>query len=84
MQLMDTPEKKEKLVDAVHLFYKNVMEQKDLRHYFFGMTVDKLIISIELFEDFVMPKPDRITVNLFHKQPPQPYISKLLSLTSCK
>ena len=46
MQLMDTPEKKEKLVDAVHLFYKNVMEQKDLRHYFFGMTVEKLIISI--------------------------------------
>ena len=42
MQLMDTPEKKEKLVDA------------------------------------------GITVNLFHKQLPQPYISKLLSLTSCK
>ena len=70
MQLMDTPEKKEKLVDAVHLFYKNVMEQKDLRHYFFGMTVDKLIISIELFEDFVMPKPDRYYRESFSQTAP--------------
>ena len=70
MQLMDTPEKKEKLVDAVHLFYKNVMEQKDLRHYFFGMTVDKLIISIELFEDFVMPKPDRYYRETFSQTAP--------------
>ena len=49
MQLMDTPENKEKLVDGITLFYNNVMEQKDLRHFFFGMTVDKLVKDIELF-----------------------------------
>jgi hypothetical protein len=35
------------------------MEQKDLRHFFFGMTVERLIQGIELFEDFVVPKPLR-------------------------
>ena len=46
------------------------MEQKDLRHYFFGMTVDKLIISIELFEDFVIPKPDRYYRESFSQTAP--------------
>jgi hypothetical protein len=40
MKLMGTPEEKEKLVDAIKLFYDNVMEQKDIRHFFFGMTTD--------------------------------------------
>ena len=59
MQLMDTPDNKEKLVDAIKLFYDNVMEQKDLRHFFFGMTIEKLVKDIELYQDFFMPKPDR-------------------------
>ena len=56
---MDTPDNKEKLVDAIKLFYDNVMEQKDLRHFFFGMTIEKLVKDIELYQDFFMPKPDR-------------------------
>jgi hypothetical protein len=46
MKLMGTPEEKEKLVDAIKLFYDNVMEQKDIRHFFFGMTTDKLVKDI--------------------------------------
>jgi hypothetical protein len=70
MQLMDTQEKKEKLVDAIHLFYKNVMEQKDLRHFFFGMNVDKLIRGIEFFEGFVMPKSERFYRESFSQTAP--------------
>lgn len=46
---MGTPEEKEKLVDAIKLFYDNVMEQKDIRHFFFGMTTDKLVNDIKSF-----------------------------------
>ena len=70
MQLMDTPENKEKLVDAINLFYNNVMEQKDLRHFFFGMTVDKLVKDIELYQDFVMPKPERYYRESFSQTAP--------------
>ena len=70
MQLMDTPDNKEKLVDAIKLFYDNVMEQKDLRHFFFGMTVDKLVKDIELYQDFVMPKPDRFYRESFSQTAP--------------
>ncbi|NDF05814.1 MAG: hypothetical protein EB066_05165, partial [Betaproteobacteria bacterium] len=70
MQLMDTPESKEKLVDAIKLFYDNVMEQKDLRHFFFGMTIEKLVKDIELYQDFFMPKPDRYFRETFSQTSP--------------
>jgi hypothetical protein len=70
MQLMDTPDNKEKLVDAIKIFYDNVMEQKDLRHFFFGMTIEKLIKDIELYQDFFMPKPDRYFRETFSQTSP--------------
>jgi len=70
MQLMDTPDNKEKLVDAIKLFYDNVMEQKDLRHFFFGMTIEKLVKDIELYQDFFMPKPDRYFRETFSRTAP--------------
>jgi len=70
MQLMDTPENKEKLLDAIKLFYDNVMEQKDLRHFFFGMTVPQLLKDIELYQDFVMPKPERYYRETFSQTAP--------------
>jgi hypothetical protein len=70
MKLMGTPEEKEKLVDAIKLFYDNVMEQKDIRHFFFGMTTDKLVKDIELYQDFVMPKPDRYYRETFSQTAP--------------
>ena len=53
MKLMGTPEEKEKLVDAIKLFYDNVMEQKDIRHFFFGMTTDKLVKDIRKLTQMV-------------------------------
>ena len=70
MQLMDTPDNKEKLVDAIKIFYDNVMEQKDLRHFFFGMNIDKLVKDIELYQDFFMPKPDRYFRESFSQTSP--------------
>jgi hypothetical protein len=70
MQLMDTPDNKEKLVDAIKIFYDNVMEQKDLRHFFFGMTIEKLVKDIELYQDFFMPKPDRYFRETFSQTAP--------------
>ena len=70
MQLMDTPDNKEKLVDAIKLFYDNVMEQKDLRHFFFGMTTEKLVKDIELYQDFFMPKPERYYRESFSQTSP--------------
>ena len=67
---MDTPDNKEKLVDAIKIFYDNVMEQKDLRHFFFGMTIEKLIKDIELYQDFFMPKPDRYFRETFSQTAP--------------
>ncbi len=59
MKLMDSPEAKDKLVHGITMFYDNVMEQKDLRHFFFGMKIETLVKDIQLYQDFVMPKPDR-------------------------
>ena len=70
MQLMDTPDNKEKLVDAIKIFYDNVMEQKDLRHFFFGMNIEKLVKDIELYQDFFMPKPDRYFRETFSQTAP--------------
>jgi hypothetical protein len=70
MKLMGTPEEKEKLVDAIKLFYDNVMEQKDIRHFFFGMTTDKLVKDIELYQYFVMLKPDRYYRETFSQTAP--------------
>ena len=70
MKLMDTPDKKDKLLDAIKLFYDNVMEQKDIRHFFFGMNIEKLIKDIELYEDFVMPKPERFYRETFSQTAP--------------
>jgi hypothetical protein len=44
------------------------MEQKDLRHFFFGMTIEKLVKDIELYRKISScPNPIGITVRLFHK-----------------
>jgi len=50
---------KEKIEYGMELFYKDVLEKKDIRHFFFGITLQKIIEDYHLFKDFVMPKPDR-------------------------
>jgi len=52
-------ELKEKIEYSIELFYKDVLEKKDIRHFFFGLTPQKLITDYHLFNNFVMTKPDR-------------------------
>ena len=52
-------ELKEKIEYGIELFYKDVLEKKDIRHFFFGLTPNKLIEDYHLFQNFVMAKPDR-------------------------
>lgn len=52
-------ELKEKLEYALQLFYDDVLEKKDLRHFFFGMDLKKVIDDYHLYKHFVMAKPDR-------------------------
>jgi hypothetical protein len=70
MNFIETPENKKKLIDAVHLFYKKVMEQKDIRHFFLGINLDKLIRDMELYQDFVMPMPERYYREIFLQTAP--------------
>ena len=52
-------ELKEKLDYALQLFYNDVLEKKDLRHFFFGMDIKRVIEDYHLYKHFVMPKPER-------------------------
>lgn len=52
-------ELKEKIEYGIELFYKDVLEKKDIRHFFFGLTTNKLIEDYHLFQNFVMAKPER-------------------------
>lgn len=52
-------ELKEKLEYALQLFYNDVLEKKDLRHFFFGMDLKRIIEDYHLYKHFVMPKPER-------------------------
>ncbi|MSQ65509.1 MAG: hypothetical protein EXR37_04030 [Limnohabitans sp.] len=49
----------EKIEYGIELFYKDVLEKKDIRHFFFGLTTQRLIQDYHLFKSFVMAKPDR-------------------------
>jgi len=59
MATMTESEYKEKLNDALQIFYDDVLEKKDLRHFFFGLDLKRLIEDYYLYKDFVMVKPDR-------------------------
>ena len=50
---------KEKIEYSFELFYKDVLEKKDIRHFFFGITLQKIIEDYHLYKDFVMAKPER-------------------------
>jgi hypothetical protein len=52
-------ELKEKLEHALKLFYDDVIEKKDLRHFFFGMDLKIIIRDYHLYKHFVMAKPER-------------------------
>jgi hypothetical protein len=52
-------ELKEKLENALKLFYDDVLEKKDLRHFFFGMDLKIIIRDYHLYNHFVMAKPER-------------------------
>ena len=52
-------ELKEKLEYALQLFYDDVLEKKDLRHFFFGMEFKRIIEDYHLYKHFVMAKPER-------------------------
>ncbi len=52
-------ELKEKLEYALQLFYDDVLEKKDLRHFFFGMDLKRIIEDYHLYKHFVMAKPER-------------------------
>ena len=52
-------ELKEKLEYALQLFYDDVLEKKDLRHFFFGMDLKRVIENYHLYKHFVMAKPER-------------------------
>ena len=52
-------ELKEKLEYALQLFYDDVLEKKDLRHFFFGMDLKIIIKDYHLHKHFVMEKPER-------------------------
>jgi len=50
---------KEKIEYGFELFYNDVLEKKDIRHFFFGITLQKIIEDYHLFKNFVMVKPER-------------------------
>ena len=50
---------KEKIEYGFELFYNDVLEKKDIRHFFFGITLQKIIEDYFLYKDFVMTKPER-------------------------
>jgi hypothetical protein len=52
-------ELKEKLEYAMQLFYDDVLEKKDLRHFFFGMELKRIIEDYHLYKHFVVAKPER-------------------------
>ena len=52
-------ELKEKLEYALQLFYNDVLDKKDIRHFFFGMDLKKIIEDCHLYKEFVMAKPER-------------------------
>ena len=59
MATLTEAELKEKFEHGIQLFYDDVLEKKDLRHFFFGINMQKLIDDYYLYKDFVMTKPDR-------------------------
>jgi hypothetical protein len=50
---------KEKIEYGFELFYKDALEKKDIRHFFFGITLQKIIEDYYLYKDYVMAKPER-------------------------
>ena len=52
-------ELKKKIEYGIELFYKDVLEKKDIRHFFFGLTTNRLIEDYYLFNNFVVAKPER-------------------------
>jgi len=52
-------ELREKINYGLELFYKDVLEKKDIRHFFFGLTLQKLIEDYHLYKNMVMTKPER-------------------------
>ena len=69
-------ELKEKLDYALQLFYNDVLEKKDLRHFFFGMDIKRVIEDYHLYKHFVMPKPERYYKEMVMQTAP----SEILSL----
>jgi len=63
-------ELKEKIEYGIELFYKDVLEKKDIRHFFFGLTTQKLIADYHLFNNFVIEKPDRFYKNMIMQTAP--------------
>lgn len=59
MPTLTETEFKEKVDYAIQLFYDDVLEKKDLRHFFFGINLQKLIEDYHLYKGFVLVKPDR-------------------------
>ena len=52
-------ELKEKINYGLELFYKDVLEKKDIRHFFFGLTLQKLMDDYHLYKNMVLTKPER-------------------------
>lgn len=52
-------EQKEKLEYALQLFYDDVLEKKDLRHFFFGIDLKTIIKDYHLYKHFVIHKSER-------------------------
>jgi len=52
-------ELREKINYGLELFYKDVLEKKDIRHFFFGLTLQKLMEDYHLYKNMVMTKPER-------------------------
>jgi hypothetical protein len=50
---------KEKIEYGIELFYNDVVEKKDIKHFFFGISLQKIIEDYHLYKDFVMPKAER-------------------------
>lgn len=44
---------------VIKLFYEYVLEKRDLKHFFFGISFDKLVNDQFLYQHFTIDKPDR-------------------------
>jgi hypothetical protein len=59
-----------KTENALHLFYDDIMDKKDLRHFFFGMDFKNMVRDYHLYKHYVMVKSARYYTDMVMQTSP--------------